>query len=164
MSSLRKGDRSLLFACRVKANTRSRKFSASSHVDSIAHVNSAARWGGYSPNGYITSLAGSIRSVSWSQASIRDSSSIRKHSATQLTKPESENPPLDVPTASPNLEILLSGDSLEASFLKHFEGIDRCLKQGVGSSIGPHHPAESRGVQLGPARNYLGTARKVEHS
>lgn len=46
--------------------TRSRNVSTSSHANSILDVNSAARWGGYSPAGYITSPLGSVHSGSWS--------------------------------------------------------------------------------------------------
>jgi hypothetical protein len=45
-------------------STRSRNLSVSSHANSIVDVNGAARWGGYSPGGYITSPVGSLRSGS----------------------------------------------------------------------------------------------------
>ncbi|KAK7723584.1 hypothetical protein SLS57_004398 [Botryosphaeria dothidea] len=48
---------------------RSRNTSISSYANSIVDVNSAARWGGYSPTAYITSPKGSIRSGSWSHRS-----------------------------------------------------------------------------------------------
>jgi hypothetical protein len=49
--------------------TRSRNVSISSHANSIVDVNGAARWGGYSPGGYVTSPVGSLRSNSWSNPS-----------------------------------------------------------------------------------------------
>jgi hypothetical protein len=49
-------------------STRSRGCSTSSYTNSIVDVNGAARWGGYSPNAYITSPAGSLRSGSGSQS------------------------------------------------------------------------------------------------
>ncbi|KAH8725163.1 hypothetical protein GQ44DRAFT_616874 [Phaeosphaeriaceae sp. PMI808] len=49
-------------------STRSRNVSTSSHANSIVDVNGAARWGGYSPGGYITSPVGSLRSGSVSNA------------------------------------------------------------------------------------------------
>lgn len=48
--------------------TRSRNTSTSSYFNSIVDVNSAARCGGYSPGGYVTSPIGSVRSASWSQS------------------------------------------------------------------------------------------------
>jgi hypothetical protein len=45
-----------------QASTRSRGVSISSHANSIVDLNGNARWGGYSPGGYITSPAGSLRS------------------------------------------------------------------------------------------------------
>ncbi|KAH7396523.1 hypothetical protein DE146DRAFT_40051 [Phaeosphaeria sp. MPI-PUGE-AT-0046c] len=50
-------------------STRSRNVSVSSHANSIVDVNGAARWGGYSPAGYVTSPVGSLRSGSWSAPS-----------------------------------------------------------------------------------------------
>lgn len=43
-------------------STRSRNASTSSYTNSIVDVNGAARWGGYSPGGYVTSPVGSLRS------------------------------------------------------------------------------------------------------
>ncbi|KAF2628624.1 hypothetical protein BU25DRAFT_439160 [Macroventuria anomochaeta] len=45
---------------------RSRNVSTSSHAHSAIDTNGPARWGGYSPGGYVTSPAGSLRSGSWS--------------------------------------------------------------------------------------------------
>lgn len=50
---------------------RSRKASYSSQQNSIVDVNHAARWGGYSPSGFIGSPVGSIHSGSWSQTSVQ---------------------------------------------------------------------------------------------
>ena len=47
-------------------DTRSRNVSTSSHANSIVDLNGNARWGGYSPGGYVTSPVGSLRSGSWS--------------------------------------------------------------------------------------------------
>lgn len=44
--------------------TRSRNVSTSSHANSIVDLNGNARWGGYSPGGYVTSPGGSLRSGS----------------------------------------------------------------------------------------------------
>ena len=48
-------------------SNRSRGVSTSSHANSIVDLNGNARWGGYSPAGYITSPAGSLRSGTWSK-------------------------------------------------------------------------------------------------
>lgn len=47
-------------------SARSRNASTSSYTNSIVDVNGAARWGGYSPGGYVTSPVGSLRSGSFS--------------------------------------------------------------------------------------------------
>jgi hypothetical protein len=50
-------------------STRSRNLSTSSHANSIVDLNGNARWGGYSPGGYVTSPVGSLRSGSFSNPS-----------------------------------------------------------------------------------------------
>jgi hypothetical protein len=50
-------------------STRSRGVSTSSHAASIVDLNGNARWGGYSPGGYVTSPGGSLRSGSISTPS-----------------------------------------------------------------------------------------------
>ncbi|KAF1950985.1 hypothetical protein CC80DRAFT_496497 [Byssothecium circinans] len=47
--------------------TRSRNASTSSYTNSIVDVVGNARWGGYSPAGYVTSPVGSLKSTSFSQ-------------------------------------------------------------------------------------------------
>jgi hypothetical protein len=54
-----------------QASNRSRNVSVSSHANSIVDVNGAARWGGYSPAGYVTSPGGSLRSGSAPAASVQ---------------------------------------------------------------------------------------------
>jgi hypothetical protein len=49
-----------------QVSNRSRNVSISSHANSIVDVNGSARWGGYSPGGYVTSPVGSLRSGSFS--------------------------------------------------------------------------------------------------
>jgi hypothetical protein len=53
-----------------QASNRSRNVSVSSHANSIVDVNGAARWGGYSPAGYVTSPVGSLRSGSASAPAV----------------------------------------------------------------------------------------------
>lgn len=73
----------------------------SSYANSAVGVNGAARWGGYSPGGYISSPVGSVHSGSWPRTS-----SARKASASgasrlgQMVKPVHEGKPLDSPLAS----------------------------------------------------------------
>lgn len=68
--------------------TRSRNASTSSYANSIVDLNSTARWGGYSPGGYITSP--SVSRVS------------SFHRPSGLPEPVQEGRPLDSPLASPN--------------------------------------------------------------
>lgn len=55
---------------------RSRNTSTSSYGNSIVDLNNNARWGGYSPGGYVGSPLGSIRSGSWSQPSVKRQMSV----------------------------------------------------------------------------------------
>ncbi|MCJ1256012.1 hypothetical protein MMC24_003831 [Lignoscripta atroalba] len=74
----------------------SRQFSASSATsNSILGLNSIARSGGFSPNGYVTSPVGSLRSPSWSHYSVRGQSTSRVSRLSQLPEPEKEGRPLD---------------------------------------------------------------------
>ena len=52
-----------------RLSTRSRGLSISSHANSIVDLNGNARWGGYSPGGYVTSPAGSLRSGTFAKPS-----------------------------------------------------------------------------------------------
>lgn len=81
------------------AASRSRNASTSSYANSIVDVNGNARWGGYSPAGWVTSPAGSVHSGSWSHASVhRQASGSSKLS--HLVEPVQEGRPLDSPLAS----------------------------------------------------------------
>jgi hypothetical protein len=68
-------------------STRSRNHSTSSYTNSIVDVNNHARWGGYSPGGYITSPA--VSRVS------------SFHRPSGMPEPVQEGRPLDSPLASP---------------------------------------------------------------
>lgn len=71
---------------------RSRNASTSSFSNSIVDVNSTARWGGYSPGGFVTSPIGSIRSGSWSQPSLQRHRSISRGSRLgNVVQPEEED-------------------------------------------------------------------------
>ncbi|GAB7353780.1 hypothetical protein MBLNU459_g4165t1 [Dothideomycetes sp. NU459] len=69
---------------------RSRNASTSSYAHSIVDVNTAARWGGYSPGGFVTSPTASVSRVS----------SFRRPSA--MPEPVQEGRPLDSPLTSPS--------------------------------------------------------------
>ncbi|PSK36030.1 hypothetical protein B9Z65_5845 [Elsinoe australis] len=81
-------------------DTRSRGASTSSYSNSIVDLNREARWGGYSPQGYIGSPAQSINSGSWSQAVLHRSTSNAMSTSTR-PEPVQEGRPLDSPLASP---------------------------------------------------------------
>lgn len=77
--------------------TRSR---ASSHAHSIVDVNGTARWGGYSPGGYITSPVGSVRSHgSWGQQPPMHRKPSTSSRLAQMVEPVQEGRPLDSPLA-----------------------------------------------------------------
>lgn len=84
--------------------TRSR---ASSHAQSLADANNTARWGGQSPNSYITSPVGSVRSHgSWVNRKPSVSSKL-----SHMVEPIQEGRPLDSPLA-PSLRSPLSIPSM----------------------------------------------------
>ncbi|KAL6702920.1 hypothetical protein ACN47E_000821 [Coniothyrium glycines] len=71
--------------------TRSRNVSTSSHANSIVDLNGNARWGGYSPGGYVTSPVGSLRSRSGSTSSPsmqRQRSESKASRLGQIVRPE----------------------------------------------------------------------------
>ncbi|KAF4554839.1 Hypothetical protein D9617_3g019080 [Elsinoe fawcettii] len=82
------------------STTRSRGASTSSYSNSIVDLNREARWGGYSPGGFIGSPAQSINSGSWSQAVLHRSTSNAMSTSTR-PEPVQEGRPLDSPLASP---------------------------------------------------------------
>jgi hypothetical protein len=90
-----------------------RQFSAGSWSNSIIGVNQAARTGGYSPSGYITSPTGSIHSTPWNNPYQLDrhssKSSRRDHS---LPEPLLEGRPLDISPQSRPLVALLPDQSV----------------------------------------------------
>ncbi|KAI9838274.1 MAG: hypothetical protein M1819_005542 [Sarea resinae] len=77
-----------------------RQFSSGSMAHSIVGVNTAARSGGYSPGGYITSPRGSIRSASSVHYSHRGRQTSNGSRLAQLPEPEQEGRPLDSVTTS----------------------------------------------------------------
>lgn len=73
----------------TQTQPRSRNHSVSSYANSIVDVNTQARWGGYSPGGYVTSPTASVSRVS------------SFHRPSGMPEPVQEGRPLDSPLASP---------------------------------------------------------------
>ena len=79
---------------RMSSNRSSR---SGSYGRNIVDVNGAARWGGYSPGGFVTSPVGSV-SGSWSHASLsRVTSNSKSSRLAQVSEPMQEGKPLDSP-------------------------------------------------------------------
>ena len=73
----------------------SRQFSSNSISNSIIGVNNAARTGGYSPSGYMTSPTGSIRSGSWARPDVQRRTSKSSRLGSQIPESDYEGRPLD---------------------------------------------------------------------
>ncbi|KAJ9257571.1 hypothetical protein DTO212C5_8856 [Paecilomyces variotii] len=83
-----------------------RKFSSASVSNSIISLNNAARSGGYSPGGFVSSPRGSIMSGSFSQGALRLRSTSVSSQLAQVHEPEQEDeyaPAAPTPTAVPIL-------------------------------------------------------------
>ncbi|KAF2493201.1 hypothetical protein BU16DRAFT_528522 [Lophium mytilinum] len=115
---------------RVLPAARSRNASTSSYTNSIVDVNTTARWGGYSPGGFITSPIGSIRSGSWSQPSLqRQRSASRTSRLGNVIHPEDEENHHDQ-TVSPTMHNAVPRSASpkpssrrESSFGQHYDQI-----------------------------------------
>ena len=84
---------------------RSRNVSTSSHANSVIDTNGPARWGGYSPGGYITSPVGSLRSGSFSNPPIapqRHRSGSKASRLGQMVHPEQVQEEREDYPGSPN--------------------------------------------------------------
>ncbi|KAI7189907.1 hypothetical protein KC363_g4691 [Hortaea werneckii] len=98
---------------------------ASSHAQSVG----AARWGGYSPGGYVGSPVGSIHSGSWSHASVaRKASASGSSRLAQMVEPLQEGKPLDSPLAPSNASFFsndnaLSPQASQSSFAQRYDQI-----------------------------------------
>ncbi|KAL1846545.1 hypothetical protein Plec18170_009124 [Paecilomyces lecythidis] len=105
---LRKMDQELK---RRSSASSARKFSSASVSNSIISVNNAARNGGYSPAGFVSSPRGSIISGSFSQGGLRLRSTSVSSQLAQVREPEQEEeyvptaqtPAAQTPTAVPIL-------------------------------------------------------------
>lgn len=90
------------------AKTRSRNASASSYTHSIVDVNGAARWGGYSPNGYVVSPVGSLRSAISHASRARTNSGKQPLRVRNFSEPKQEGKPLDSPMVDHESEVPVS--------------------------------------------------------
>ena len=89
-----------------------RQFSTASHPSSIVNVNSVARSGGFSPEAYVASPAGSFMSP-WSAQSTKSQGSGQKlESISKMAEPVKEGRPLDFPP-SPEGKVLRVRNSTE---------------------------------------------------
>ena len=79
------------------AQAASRQLSTSSFTNSILGVNSIARSGGFSPEGYVTSPIGSMLSPPWSHRSFHDQKSPSMDELPPRYEPQQEGRPLDSP-------------------------------------------------------------------
>ncbi|KAI9714371.1 MAG: hypothetical protein M1820_000332 [Bogoriella megaspora] len=128
--------------------TRSRNASTSSYSNSIVDVNSAARWGGYSPGGYVGSPVGSIRSGSYSHRTppmVRSTS--RTSRLTQLPEPEQEGKPLDSPFIGSTVVPTLATPQPPGrrSFSREYENMAQEIREQL-DSISPQHDEQEVGM------------------
>lgn len=118
---------------RMSSNRSSR---SGSYSRNIVDLNGHARWGGYSPNGFVTSPVGSV-SGSWSHASVsRVASNSRSSRLAQVSEPMMEGKPLDSPLRASfpvhedeeseqndNDHTLHARDVSQSSFSRHYDEI-----------------------------------------
>ncbi|KNG44699.1 5 -methylthioadenosine s-adenosylhomocysteine [Stemphylium lycopersici] len=147
-------------------STRSRGVSMSSHANSIVDLNGNARWGGYSPGGYITSPAGSLHSGGWSKPSTsiqRQRSESKASRLGQIVHPEEveedgkhyEAHPTS-PTSPRSAPLAEERDSSPppqrkvSSFTRLFDDVANALPEELRNSIitgTPPRPTEERHAQ-----------------
>ncbi|KAL9097113.1 MAG: hypothetical protein Q9165_000539 [Trypethelium subeluteriae] len=142
---------------------RSRNTSTSSYSNSIVDVNNAARWGGYSPGGYVTSPVGSLRSGSWSHRSTQMARSTSRTSRlTQLPEPEQEGRPLDSPLigSSPVPTVLPPQPPNRRSFSREYENIAQEIRDQL-VSISPEHIEEPDLEDQDPTERYEDMAHEI---
>ncbi|GAB1738887.1 hypothetical protein NU219Hw_g3667t1 [Hortaea werneckii] len=118
---------------------------ASSHAQSVG----AARWGGYSPGGYVGSPVGSIHSGSWSHASVARKQSVSGSSRlAQMVEPLQEGKPLDSPLAPSNASFF-SNDNVpsrqasQSSFAQRYDQIAGQIEEQL-EDIAPTPPPQDR--------------------
>lgn len=112
---------------------------SSTHGYSIVDVNGAARGGGYSPGGFITSPVESIRSGSWSHASMpRKASTTASSRLAQMAEPMQEGRPLDSALApsdtthTPSATTSSHGShASQSSFARRYDQIANDIEQSL---------------------------------
>lgn len=143
--------------------SRSRNASTSSYANSVAE----ARWGGYSPGGFLTSPTGSVHSSSGTRASAmnRAASGSKPSRLTQMIEPVQEGRPLDSPLAP-----TISNSSIQDSRLGEEEHDTRpetddnntlYAAEGVSRQIS-HATQASRASQISFGRRYDQLASEIE--
>ncbi|KAI1555888.1 hypothetical protein PtrSN002B_002632 [Pyrenophora tritici-repentis] len=148
-------------------STRSRGLSNSSHANSIVDLNGNARWGGYSPGGYITSPVGSLRSGSWSNppsSSIQRQRSGSKASRLgQVVHPEQvveeegnghETHPASAPPASQDRDSASPPQRKVSSFTRIFDDVANGLPEDLRNSVIMGTPPRRQSADHHPGDNY----------
>lgn len=118
--------------------------------NSIVDVNTNARWGGYSPGGFIASPVGSVRSRrSWTHASLNSraasASTNPSRFAAHMVEPLQEGRPLDSPLALSSSESLhsqehhISPQPSQSSFARRYDQIAGDIQHTL-SAIPPTPP------------------------
>jgi len=99
--------------------------STTSTKSSVVDVNGQARWGGYSPGGFVSSPAGSGRSGSWSHASFpRKPSASGSSRLAQMVEPMQEGKPLDSPLAPSHSSLSRqASQASQSSFRRRYDQI-----------------------------------------
>ncbi|KAK4502458.1 hypothetical protein PRZ48_005883 [Zasmidium cellare] len=147
IQSSHKGDLSVIVPPPPRRMGSGRSGSGSyANNSSIVDVNSNARWGGYSPGGFITSPTGSVRSgSSWTHASMnRAASGTQSSRLAQMVEPLQEGRPLDSPLAPSSASIYsqeqhMSRQASQSSFSRRYDQIAGQIEETL-SAI-PHTPS-----------------------
>ncbi|KAF3006552.1 hypothetical protein E8E13_006130 [Curvularia kusanoi] len=134
---------------------RSRNVSTSSHANSVIDTNGPARWGGYSPGGYVTSPVGSLRSGSFSNppASLQRHRSGSKASRLgQIVHPEQVQEEREDYLGSPNSIMatpiehqqqgLPPSQRQVSSFTRKYEAIANEIRDEIRNSINLDRPTD----------------------
>ena len=129
-------------------STRSRGLSTSSHANSIVDLNGNARWGGYSPGGYITSPVGSLRSGTLSNPPTssmqRQRSGSKASRLGQVVHPEQvveeegnahEAHPASAPPASQERDSASPPQRKVSSFTRIFDDVANGLPEELRNSV-----------------------------
>lgn len=133
LQSSKNGDISVVRPSLVDRMDSNRSTRSGSNGRNIVDINGAARWGGYSPGGYITSPVGSV-SGSWSHTSLsRVASGTKSSRLAQVNEPMQEDWPLNSPLGTSFVpheeepeqehEYEHSRDPSQSSFARHYDEI-----------------------------------------